>query len=75
VNGVLRPALEKSLGNIPIMLRSNACHLAGLSPAQLVQRGEQEQEWGGYFVVGGHERIIRLLQTTRRNYPIGTQMI
>jgi DNA-directed RNA polymerase I subunit RPA2 len=70
VNGVLRPAVEKSLGNIPIMLRSTACHLSGLSPTQLVARGEHEQEWGGYFIVGGHERLLRMLQTTRRNYPI-----
>ena len=35
--------------------------------------GEQESEWGGYFVIGGHERILRMLQTTRRNYPIAMQ--
>ena len=58
------------MGYIPIMLRSMACHLHGLSPAELVRRGEHEQEWGGYFIVGGHERLIRMLQTTRRNYPV-----
>ena len=35
--------------------------------------GEQESEWGGYFIIGGHERILRMLQTTRRNYPIAMQ--
>ena len=70
VNGILRPAVEKVLGNLPIMLRSHACHLADLTPAQLVARGEHEQEWGGYFIIGGHERLLRMLQTTRRNYPI-----
>lgn len=58
------------MGNIPIMLKSNACNISKLKPAQLVEKGEQETEWGGYFVIGGHERIIRMLQTTRRNYPI-----
>jgi len=70
INGVSRPSLERVLGNIPIMLRSNACNLAGLSPAELVAKGEQEQEWGGFFIIGGHERLIRMLQTTRKNYPI-----
>merc|ERR1719228_2781699 len=62
--------LEREMGSVPIMLRSEACHLHGLAPAQLVKRGEHEQEFGGYFIVGGHERLIRMLQTTRRNYPI-----
>merc|ERR1719244_1385562 len=70
INGITQPMLEKVLGNIPIMLRSMACHLHNLTPAQLVEKGEHEQEWGGYFVIGGHERILRMLQTTRRNYPI-----
>ena len=44
-----------------------------MSPAELIEHGEQETEWGGFFVIGGHERIIRMLQTTRRNYPIAMQ--
>ena len=70
VNGVTQPMVEKVMGSIPIMLRSLACHLHNLSPEELVKRGEQEQEWGGYFIIGGHERLIRMLQTTRRNYPV-----
>ena len=53
INGITQPMLEKVLGNIPIMLRSMACHLHNLTPAQLVEKGEHEQEWGGYFVIGG----------------------
>lgn len=41
-----------------------------MSPKQLVEHGEHEQEWGGYFVIKGLERIIRMLLMTRRNYPI-----
>ena len=70
VNGITQPMVEKVMGYIPIMLRSMACHLHNLTPAELVKRGEHEQEWGGYFVIGGHERLIRMLQTTRRNYPV-----
>merc|ERR550519_2365039 len=70
VNGISQPVLEKVMGLVPVMVRSDACHLQGLSPKELVKKGEHEQEWGGYFVIGGHERLLRMLQTTRRNYPV-----
>ena len=70
LNGISQPMVEKVMGYIPIMVRSLACHLNNLKPEELVKKGEHEQEWGGYFVIGGHERLIRMLQTTRRNYPI-----
>ena len=41
IDGVTQPVLEKSLGNLPIMLGSDACNLRGLTPAQLIERGEQ----------------------------------
>lgn len=41
-----------------------------MSPKELVAHGEHEQEWGGYFIVRGIERLIRMLIMTRRNYPI-----
>lgn len=41
-----------------------------MSPKELVSHGEHEQEWGGYFVIKGLERLIRMLLMTRRNYPI-----
>ena len=36
----------------------------------MINRGEQENEWGGYFIIKGKERLMRLLLMTRRNYPI-----
>jgi len=50
-------------------LQSNICHLSKLKPTQLIAKGEHAEEWGGYFIIGGHERLIRMLQMTRRNYP------
>ncbi|KAI4942312.1 DNA-directed RNA polymerase I subunit RPA2 [Alternaria arbusti] len=58
------------LGGIPVMLRSNRCQLEGMSPAQLVKAKEESDELGGYFIVNGIEKIIRLLQVNRRNYPM-----
>ncbi|OAA61175.1 DNA-directed RNA polymerase 1 subunit beta [Niveomyces insectorum RCEF 264] len=61
--------IVREFGQMPIMVKSNRCHLEGLSPAALVERKEESEELGGYFVVNGIEKIIRLLQVNRRNFP------
>lgn len=73
VNGKSQPPIDKDLGEIPIMVKSNKCHLNGMNPTQLVAHKEHEEEWGGYFVVKGHEKLIRMLLMTRRNYPIAVR--
>ncbi|KAK4034166.1 DNA-directed RNA polymerase I subunit RPA2 [Parachaetomium inaequale] len=60
----------RELGQMPIMVKSNKCHLENNSPALLVQRKEESEELGGYFVVNGIEKIIRLLLVNRRNFPL-----
>ena len=60
----------RDLGALPIMLRSNRCHLRNLTPAQLVRAKEETEELGGYFVVNGNEKMIRMLIMPRRNYPM-----
>ncbi|KAM0329807.1 hypothetical protein ACHAQA_003971 [Verticillium albo-atrum] len=60
----------RDLGQMPIMVKSNRCHLEGNSPDLLVKRKEEAEELGGYFVVNGIEKIIRLLQVNRRNFPM-----
>lgn len=69
INGIRLTDVEKDLGQIPIMVKSNICHLSKLKPTHLIAKGEHAEEWGGYFIIGGHERLIRMLQMTRRNYP------
>lgn len=36
----------------------------------MVERHEHESDWGGYFMVKGNEKLIRMLLMARRNYPI-----
>lgn len=60
----------RELGYIPIMIRSKRCHLDKCTPAQLVQHKEESEELGGYFIVNGNERVIRMLIVTRRNFPM-----
>ena len=70
VNGGAVEDFPLKLGEIPIMVRSSHCHTHGLSPKQLVERGEEAVEFGGYFICNGIERIIRMLQIPKRNYPM-----
>ena len=60
--------LTVRMGDLPIMVKSDRCHLKGLSPHRLVRLKEEANEMGGYFVMNGIERVIRLLQVPRRNY-------
>lgn len=71
VNGAAQEPLEVNMGEVPIMLKSNRCHLNMMNPKQLIESGEHEQEWGGYFVTKGLEKLIRMMSLMRRNYPIG----
>ncbi|KAI5778499.1 hypothetical protein EDC01DRAFT_634600 [Geopyxis carbonaria] len=61
---------DRECGNMPLMLRSNRCHLEGLAPYDLIERKEESEELGGYFIVNGVEKIIRLLIVQRRNHPM-----
>ncbi|KAK5641755.1 hypothetical protein RI129_010302 [Pyrocoelia pectoralis] len=70
VNDGPRLYINQDFGNIPIMVKSNRCHLNEMTPKQLVAHNEHEQEWGGYFIIKGHEKLIRMLLMTRRNYPV-----
>ena len=58
------------IGDIPVMVGSKFCNLAGLSEQQLVKRKEDMYEFGGYFIINGNERIIRMLIMNKRNYPV-----
>lgn len=60
--------ITKRLGQMPIMVKSKACYLRNLKRADLVRRGEEANEFGGYFVCNGIERIIRMLVQQRRHY-------
>jgi len=59
---------EFRLTSIPTMVQSSACHLSRLTQKQLVGKGEERKEMGGYFVCNGNERIVRLLIQQRRHY-------
>ncbi|KAI0340867.1 beta and beta-prime subunits of DNA dependent RNA-polymerase [Trametopsis cervina] len=61
---------QRDCGLVPIMVRSIRCNLRGMSSAELVQHHEEPEEFGGYFVINGNERLIRYLILPRRNHVI-----
>ncbi|CCU76072.1 DNA-directed RNA polymerase I [Blumeria hordei DH14] len=63
----------RDLGQIPLMLMSARCHLETNTPAQLVRNKEESEELGGYFLVNGIEKLIRLLIVNRRNFPMAIE--
>ncbi|KAF6158224.1 hypothetical protein GIB67_015018 [Kingdonia uniflora] len=67
------PAVSRrplSFGQLPIMLKSKLCHLRDASPKKLISCGEESTEMGGYFILNGLERLVRLIILQKRNYPM-----
>ncbi|XP_068242605.1 DNA-directed RNA polymerase I subunit RPA2 [Palaemon carinicauda] len=69
-NGNTLLPIRLSLGNIPIMVKSKNCHLYKLTAEELVKRGELANEPGGYFIVNGSSKVMRMLIANRSNYPM-----
>ncbi len=65
--------VSKTLGMVPVMVRSQLCNLSGLGPRDLIARHEDATELGGYFICNGIERCIRVLQIPRRNHMMAMQ--
>jgi DNA-directed RNA polymerase I subunit RPA2 len=61
---------KRPVGNLPIMVKSVKCNIRGMSPKELIKHREEGEELGGYFIINGIERIIRLLIVQRRNHVL-----
>ena len=46
------------IGHIPIMVRSSKCNLHGMSEKEKISAGECPEDEGGYFIIGGKERVL-----------------
>ncbi|MFL6364905.1 MAG: DNA-directed RNA polymerase subunit B'', partial [Nitrososphaeraceae archaeon] len=46
------------VGDMPVMVKSNACILHNLPETRLIEVGEDPHDPGGYFVINGSERVI-----------------
>ncbi len=58
-NGVeKRTYSEVFIGELPVMIKSKLCHLDGLNEDELIEKGEDLADMGGYFLINGSERVL-----------------
>ena len=46
------------IGDIPVMVKSDACILRNFSEQKLIDHAEDPHDPGGYFIINGSERVI-----------------
>ena len=67
INGVQRESFDTQIGNLPIMLKSKWCHLHKLSKEELIEKGEDPNEPGGYFIINGTEKVLITIEDLASN--------
>jgi DNA-directed RNA polymerase subunit B" len=66
-DGIESEAVEAKIGQLPVMIKSKICNLLGLSEAEKVRYGEDPLDPGGYFIIGGTERVVMTLEDLAPN--------
>ena len=67
INDVQRESFTADIGKIPIMLKSKYCNLNSLNREELIKKGEDPYDPGGYFVINGTEKIIVTVEDLASN--------
>ncbi|MBT3582915.1 DNA-directed RNA polymerase subunit B'' [Candidatus Woesearchaeota archaeon] len=67
VDGKERERTEVEIAELPVMLRSELCHLSGMNKKELVGAGEDPNDPGGYFIIDGTERVLVYLEDLAPN--------
>jgi len=70
VNGIQQRSEKVHIGDMPIMVKSALCSASGLSREELIERGEDPDDPGGYFIINGTERVLVLIEEIASNKPI-----
>jgi len=58
INEIQREAFTTQIGSMPVMLKSKFCHLSKLNRDQLIDKGEDGDDPGGYFIINGTEKVL-----------------
>ncbi|MDD3174986.1 MAG: hypothetical protein PHU51_00755 [Candidatus Nanoarchaeia archaeon] len=67
IDGVQRESFKLQIGNLPIMLKSQFCHLNGLTKDDLIKHGEDPSDPGGYFIINGSEKVLVKIEDLAAN--------
>lgn len=67
INDVQRETIQAQIGSMPIMLKSAHCNLSGMSREELVEKGEDPDDPGGYFIINGTERVLVKIEDLASN--------
>ena len=55
------------IARVPVMVKSKFCNLYGLSEEELIEKGEDPKDPGGYFIINGNERAIMMMEDLASN--------
>ena len=66
-DGVQKENFKTQIGKLPVMLRSKYCHLNGLKRQDLIKKGEDPDDPGGYFILNGNERVLITVEDLASN--------
>jgi DNA-directed RNA polymerase beta subunit len=58
---------EVKIGEFPVMIKSDICHLSKLDREGLIKAGEDPDDPGGYFIINGTERVLVLVEEITPN--------
>ncbi|HLC85052.1 MAG TPA: DNA-directed RNA polymerase subunit B'' [Candidatus Nanoarchaeia archaeon] len=58
INDIQRESFTTQIGNLPIMLKSEYCHLNKMTCEQLIEHGEDPDDPGNYFIINGTEKVL-----------------
>jgi len=67
IDGIQRETFKTQVGRIPIMVKSKYCHLSNLTGDKVIERGEDPDDPGGYFILNGNERVLITVEDLASN--------
>jgi DNA-directed RNA polymerase beta subunit len=67
IDGVQRETFTAQVGKLPVMVKSKFCNLNGLKEKDLIEKGEDPQDPGGYFILNGNERVLTIVEDLMPN--------
>jgi DNA-directed RNA polymerase beta subunit len=67
VDGLQVENFTTQIGKMPIMIKSKHCNLNKLKREELIEKGEDPDDVGGYFVLNGNERVLVMVEDLASN--------